>query len=388
MSEPDGSKAMAARATHRRAIALWLYALAALVVVMIVVGGATRLTDSGLSIVEWRPVTGAIPPLSENDWIVEFGKYQTSSEYQIVNQGMTLDQFKQIYWWEWIHRMLGRIIGAAFLLPFLFFLWRGWIEKGLGLSLAGIFALGAAQAGIGWWMVASGLVGRVDVAHERLAIHLTMACLILSAIVATARGIGRASRPDPVSGRLALGAGAILAVLFVQIALGGLVAGLKAGLVYDTWPLIDGAFVPAREKLLFLDPAWTNFFDNHLTVQFVHRMTAYLLVGLVVLHALDCIRRGPRASRLGATLLATIVVCQAAIGIVTLLWHVPLNLALIHQATAVLALVVATVHFGDLRAASSRSAADRAPRPVAFGASHRPMANRLSIVHQTKGSVP
>jgi cytochrome c oxidase assembly protein subunit 15 len=387
MFQPDGQKVMSARVFHRRVITLWLYFVAALVVVMIVVGGATRLTDSGLSIVEWRPVTGAIPPLNENDWIVEFGKYQTSSEYQIVNQGMTLDQFKQIYWWEWIHRFLGRIIGAAFLLPFLFFLWRGWIEKGLGLGLGAIFAVGAAQAGIGWWMVASGLVGRVDVAHERLAIHLTMACLILSAIVATARGIGRAPPPGPLPRRLALEAGGILAVLFVQIALGGLVAGLKAGLVYDTWPLIDGAFVPPREKLLFLDPAWTNLLDNHLTVQFMHRMTAYLLVGLVVLHAVDCNRRGSRASRLGAALLAAIVVCQAAIGIVTLLWHVPLDLALIHQATAVLALVVATVHFSDLRA-TSRSAADRAAWPVAFGASHRPMTNRLSMVHQTKGSVP
>jgi cytochrome c oxidase assembly protein subunit 15 len=343
---------MSARAPCRRAVQLWLYAVAALVVVIIVVGGATRLTDSGLSIVEWRPVTGAVPPLSENDWIVEFGKYQTSSEYQIVNQGMTLDQFKQIYWWEWIHRMLGRIIGAAFLLPFLFFLWRGWIEKRLGLSLGAIFAVGALQAAIGWWMVASGLVGRVDVAHERLAIHLTMACLILSAIVATARGIGRVSRPGYLSSRLAFGAGGILAVLFVQIALGGLVAGLKAGLVYDTWPLIDGAFVPAREKLFFLDPAWTNLLDNHLTVQFMHRMTAYCLIALVLIHALDCIRCGSREPRLGAALLAAIVVCQAAIGIVTLLWHVPLNLALIHQATAVLALLVATVHFSDLCAAS------------------------------------
>jgi heme a synthase len=352
MSEP---------ANHRWAIKLWLYTVAALVVVMIVVGGATRLTDSGLSIVEWRPVTGAIPPLSEHDWVVEFRKYQTSSEYQIVNQGMTLDQFKKIYWWEWGHRMPGRVIGAAFLLPFLFFLWRGWIGRRLGLSLGAIFAVGAAQTAIGWWMVASGLVGRVDVAHERLAIHLTMACLILCAIVSTARGMTRVPRLDPFASRLALEAGGILAVLFVQIALGGLVAGLKAGLVYGTWPLIDGAFIPAREKLLFLEPAWTNILDNHLTVQFMHRMTAYLLIGLVLVHAFDCIRRGSRASRFGATLLAAIVVCQAAVGIVTLLWHVPLDLALMHQATAVLALVVATVHLSDLRAAS-QLAADRAAR--------------------------
>jgi cytochrome c oxidase assembly protein subunit 15 len=379
---------MSARASHRRAIQLWLYAVAALVVLMIVVGGATRLTDSGLSIVEWRPITGAIPPLSENDWIAEFGKYRTSSEYQIVNQGMTLEQFKQIYWWEWIHRLLGRIIGAAFLLPFLFFLWRGWIEKPLGLSLGAIFAVGAVQAAVGWWMVASGLVGRVDVAHERLAIHLTMACLILSAIVATARGIDRALPVEPVPRRLAMEAGGILAVLLVQIALGGLVAGLKAGLIYHTWPLIDGALIPAREKLLFLDPAWANIFDNHLAVQFMHRMTAYFLTGLVLIHTFNCIRGGSRESRLGAMLLAVIVVSQAAIGIITLLWHVPLSLALIHQATAVLALVVATGHFSDLRAASL-SVPDRAPRPEAFGAAHAgAMANNLSIVHQTKGNIP
>jgi cytochrome c oxidase assembly protein subunit 15 len=364
---------MNAQAPHRRAIQLWLYTVVALIVLMIVVGGATRLTDSGLSIVEWRPVTGAIPPLSENDWMVEFGKYRTSSEYQIVNQGMTLDQFKQIYWWEWIHRLLGRVIGAAFLLPFLFFLSRGWIERRLGFWLGVIFAVGALQAAIGWWMVASGLVGRVDVAHERLAIHLTMACVILSAIVATARGIGRASRPASSSPRLALEAGGILAILFVQIALGGLVAGLKAGLIYDTWPLIDGVFIPAREKLLFLDPAWTNIFDNHLTVQFTHRMTAYLLIGLVLFHAFDCIRCGAREARRNATLLAAIVVCQAVIGIVTLLWHVPLNLALIHQATAVLALLVATVHFSDLRAASM---ADRVPVQA------RSMTSRLSLARR------
>jgi cytochrome c oxidase assembly protein subunit 15 len=379
---------MTTGASHRRTIRLWLYAVAALIVVMVVVGGATRLTDSGLSIVDWRPVTGAIPPLSEADWIEEFSKYRTSSEYQIVNRGMTLDQFKQIYWWEWIHRLLGRVIGAVFLLPFLFFLWRGWIDGTLGIRLGVIFAFGALQGAIGWWMVASGLVGRVDVAHERLAIHLTMACLILSAVVATARGIGRALPLKPVPRHLALEAGAILGILFVQIALGGLVAGLKAGLIYDTWPLIDDAFIPAREKLLFLDPAWTNIFDNHLTVQFMHRMTAYLLVGLVIVHAFDCIRRGTRELRMGAVLLAAVVLSQAAIGIVTLLWHVPLGLALIHQATAVLALVLATVQFSNLKAAS-RSAPDLASRPAAFyvipsGA----MANNLSIVHRTKGGIP
>src|SRR5262245_55779326 len=174
---------------RRRAISLWLTAVAVLVVAMVTVGGATRLTDSGLSIVEWRPVTGTVPPLSQADWAVEFDKYKTSSEYALVNRGMTLDAFKRIYWWEWAHRLLGRVIGAVFLLPLLVFLFKGWIEPRFKWRLWLIFGLGALQGAIGWWMVASGLVGRVDVAQERLAVHLTMACLILVALVWTARSV-------------------------------------------------------------------------------------------------------------------------------------------------------------------------------------------------------
>ena len=162
---------------------------------MVMVGGATRLTNSGLSIVEWRPVTGALPPFSEQAWMVEFDKYKTSSEYELVNKGMTLNQFKRIYWWEWGHRLLGRVIGAAFLLPLLFFQLRGWVEPGLKGRLWFVFALGALQGAIGWWMVASGLVGRVDVAQERLAIHLTTACVILVAVIWTARSIAPANVP-------------------------------------------------------------------------------------------------------------------------------------------------------------------------------------------------
>jgi cytochrome c oxidase assembly protein subunit 15 len=180
---------------HRRAIRLWLYGVAVLVVLMVMVGGATRLTDSGLSIVEWRPVTGALPPFREQAWMVEFDKYKTSSEYELVNKGMTLNQFKRIYWWEWGHRLLGRVIGAAFLLPLLFFQLRGWVEPGLKGRLWFVFALGALQGAIGWWMVASGLVGRVDVAQERLAIHLTTACVILVAVIWTARSIAPANVP-------------------------------------------------------------------------------------------------------------------------------------------------------------------------------------------------
>jgi cytochrome c oxidase assembly protein subunit 15 len=354
----------AAASAHRRAIRLWLNSIAALLVVMVMVGGATRLTDSGLSIVEWRPVTGVLPPVSESAWIVEFEKYKTSSEYELANKGMTLNEFKRIYWWEWAHRLLGRLIGAAFLLPLLFFQLRGWIEPRLRWRLWLIFALGALQGAIGWWMVASGLVGRVDVAQERLAIHLTMACLILIAVIWTSLRLS----PAPAAGRMARSprrlaptAAAILLLVVAQIALGGLVAGLKAGLIYDTWPLIDGAFIPGREHLFFLQPAWTNLIDNHLTVQFDHRMVAYLLVGLAALHAADCAYQDDARCRASAVALAFVLLLQAVLGILTLLLHVPILLALTHQAVAMAALILATVHAANLRSRAI-SLADGKPR--------------------------
>jgi len=351
---------------HRRAIRLWLNAIAALLVLMVMVGGATRLTDSGLSIVEWRPVTGVLPPVGQSAWMLEFEKYKTSSEYELANKGMTLEEFKRIYWWEWAHRLLGRLIGAAFLLPLLFFQLRGFIEPGLKWRLWLIFALGALQGAIGWWMVASGLVGRVDVAQERLAIHLTTACLILIAVVWTSRDLARrpAAAAAPLTRiprRLASTAVAILALLVAQIALGGLVAGLKAGLIYDTWPLIDGAFIPSREHLLFLQPAWTNLTDNHLTVQFIHRMLAYLLLALAALHAMDCAYHGHGSCRGSAIALLLVLMLQATLGILTLLLHVPIMLALMHQLVAILALITATVHASNLLARRTPAANEKRP---------------------------
>jgi cytochrome c oxidase assembly protein subunit 15 len=351
---------------HRRAIRLWLNAIAALLVLMVMVGGATRLTDSGLSIVEWRPVTGVLPPVGESAWMMEFEKYKTSSEYELANKGMTLDEFKRIYWWEWVHRLLGRLIGAAFLLPLLFFQLRGFIEPGLKWRLWLNFALGALQGAIGWWMVASGLVGRVDVAQERLAIHLTTACLILIAVVWTARDLARkpAAAADPLTRRprrLVPTAVAILMLLVAQIALGGLVAGLKAGLIYDTWPLIDGAFIPSREHLLFLQPAWTNLTDNHLTVQFVHRMLAYLLLALAALHAVDCAYHDRGSCRASAVALLLVLLLQAILGILTLLLHVAILLALMHQLVAILALITATVHASNLLARRAAAADEKQP---------------------------
>lgn len=329
---------------RRRAIRLWLLALAGLVFAIVLVGGATRMTGSGLSITEWRPVTGALPPLSEAHWLAEFEKYRAIPQYQQVNRGMSLGEFKTIYWWEWSHRLLGRAIGAAFLLPFLWFLWHGWIGPGLRGRLWAIFGLGALQGAVGWWMVASGLTERVNVAHERLAFHLTLACIIFAAIVWTALRLG--NRTDiEAPGRIRGTAIVLLALVFLQVVFGALVAGLRGGLIYNTWPLIDGALVPAAERLWFLSPAWVNLFDNVLTVQFVHRLLAYVLFALSLLHAADVartLRGGPALT--WALALASAVTLQAGVGIVTLLHGAPLGLGLLHQGMAVVVLTAAVVH--------------------------------------------
>ena len=209
---------------HTRAVRLWLYAVAALVLAMVLVGGVTRLTESGLSITEWKPVMGVVPPLSQEAWQAAFEKYQAIPQYREMNSGMSLEAFKTIYWWEWTHRLLGRVIGAAFLLPFLFFLWRGWVAPSLRPRLWFIFGLGALQGAVGWWMVASGLAERVDVSQYRLATHLLLACLIYVAIIFTARRIDeRAAPPQPVPSRIRAGAIALVVLVLAQIYLGALV---------------------------------------------------------------------------------------------------------------------------------------------------------------------
>jgi heme a synthase len=329
---------------RRRAIRLWLLLVAALIVAMVLIGGATRLTESGLSIVEWKPVTGTLPPLSEAAWQAEFGKYQAIPQYQQVNRAMTLNEFKTIFWWEWTHRLMGRLIAVVFLLPFLFFLWKGWVEPGLRARLWAIFGLGALQGAIGWWMVASGLTERVNVSQYRLAVHLTLACVIFAAVLWTAQRLVPRAALD-VPRRIRLGAFVLLALVFVQIYLGALVAGLRAGLVYNTWPLIDGALVPDAARLWFEQPLWRNFFENALTVQFMHRMTAYVLLVVAVLHAIDVARtlRGGRALT-GALVLAAAVAIQAALGILTLVHQVPIGLGLMHQGMAMVVLTIAVIH--------------------------------------------
>ncbi|MBR1198886.1 COX15/CtaA family protein [Bradyrhizobium sp. AUGA SZCCT0240] len=324
-----------------RAVRWWLFAVAALIAIMVLVGGATRLTESGLSIVEWKPVTGTLPPLTDAQWAQAFEGYKTIPQYRELNAGMSLAEFKTIFWWEWSHRLLGRVIGAVYLLPFLFFLWRGMLGTELKRRLWVIFGLGALQGAVGWWMVASGLTQRVEVSQYRLAAHLMLALVIFAAIVWTLLRL--ADRPQPAaSSRLKITGVALLALTFVQIYFGALVAGLRAGRVYNTWPQIDGAFIPSSARLFFEEPWWRNLFDNTLTVQFEHRMTAYALLALAVLHAIDAVasRAGPAVVR-GAWWLVAAIVVQAVLGILTLLHQVPIDLALAHQAVAMVVLTLA-----------------------------------------------
>jgi heme a synthase len=330
-----------------RAIRLWLYAVAAMVLAIVLVGGATRLTESGLSITEWKPVMGVLPPLTPAQWQSEFEKYQAIPQYRELNSRMSLDAFKTIYWWEWTHRLIARSIGMVFLLPFLWFWWRGWIGRGLRNRLWLIFGLGALQGAVGWWMVASGLAGRIEVSQYRLATHLVLACLIYIALLWTARRFDQ--RPQmaklPASARFRFGAVALLVLVLAQLYLGAIVAGLRAGRIYNTWPLIDGAFIPDPARLFFSTPLWRNFFENTLTAQFDHRMLAYVIWIVAVFHAFGALRarkRGPVVA--GAVLLAVAVTLQAALGIWTLLMVAPLSLALLHQAMAMIVLTIATVH--------------------------------------------
>jgi cytochrome c oxidase assembly protein subunit 15 len=329
---------------HAHAIRLWLYAVAALVLAMVLVGGATRLTESGLSITEWQPVMGVLPPLSEAQWQAEFAKYQAIPQYKALNQGMSLDAFKEIFWWEWTHRLLGRVIGAAFLLPFLWFLWRGWVGPGLRGRLWFIFGLGALQGAVGWWMVASGLTQRTEVSQYRLATHLVLACVIYVAMIWTAQRLGE--KPvAPLPARIRFSAFGLLVLVLAQIYLGAIVAGLRAGYVYNTWPLIDGTFIPDAARLFLNEPLWRNLFENTLTAQFDHRMLAYAIFVCALLHAFDVARTVKQGWVLtSASVLAIAVTLQAALGIATLLQRVPISLALMHQSMAMLVLTVATTH--------------------------------------------
>ena len=329
---------------NRRAVRIWLWVVIVSLFALVLVGGATRLTDSGLSITEWKPIHGVIPPLSAAEWDEEFRLYQQIPEYEQVNAGMTVDEFKRIFWWEWAHRLLARSIGLIFALP-LAVLWAtGRIERRLRLPLVGILALGGFQGFIGWWMVSSGLAERVDVSQYRLAAHLMTACLIFSSCVWVMRSISphtEAAEPQAASRRFALGM--VLAVLF-QIYLGALVAGLDAGYAYNTWPLMDGAIIPG--DLFIQQPWWINLFENPKTVQFIHRLGAYTVLILALIHMISALRELPGTTHARrAVVLFGLVCLQAVIGILALVSQVQLHTALAHQGMALIVLGFAIAHW-------------------------------------------
>ena len=309
----------------------WLALIAFMVLGIVVVGGATRLTGSGLSITEWQPILGAMPPWSEADWQAAYEKYQTSSQFKLQNSAMTLSEFHFIYWWEWSHRLLARTIGAVALLPFLYFAARKMLPKGQWPRYVVLMALGGLQGLLGWYMVKSGLDQRVAVSQYWLAAHLICASTIFAFACWLQFSVNRKHQW--------FGSGAevlaliVLLLVFLQLTAGAFVAGLGAGQGYNTWPLMDGSLVP--QGLSVMEPWWKNLFENALTVQFDHRMLAYFIFALVLVNLFA-------APEISALLLFCAVSSQVTLGVMTLLWHVPLSLALLHQAGAMIVLLAAT----------------------------------------------
>jgi cytochrome c oxidase assembly protein subunit 15 len=334
-----------------RSVAIWLWTVAVLVFAMVVVGGVTRLTGSGLSITEWKPIMGALPPMNAADWNDAFEKYRAIPQYQQVNAGMTLGEFQGIFFWEWFHRLLGRLIGVAFALPFVVFLAMRSLPRRLIVRCAVLLGLGGLQGLIGWWMVTSGLSERVDVAPERLATHLGLALLIFMGLIWTGLEAwnGEDHNRHPVG--WSRGAAILLGAVFLQCLLGGLVAGAKAGFVYTDWPLMNGAFFPPADW----DRGALAFLHDQALVQFNHRIVAYaLLVGGTV-YAVQAWRwRLAEGLGLSAFVVAAVLWLQAALGVVTLINAVPLWLGALHQAGAALVLASATVNLWLVRRSQAR----------------------------------
>jgi heme a synthase len=317
----------------RRAVAAWLFICCALVFAMVVVGGVTRLTHSGLSIVEWQPLVGAIPPLNAADWEALFAKYRLTPEFRLSNHDMTLEGFNAIFWWEYSHRLLGRVVGAVFLIPFLYFLWRRALPRATAWKLAGIFALGGLQGALGWYMVKSGLVDDPRVSSVRLAAHLGLAFLIYAGILWIA--LGMSQQRAAARAATATLARLLATLVFVMVLSGALVAGIRAGLSYNTFPLMNGHWIPP--EVLILEPWWKNFVYNMATVQLVHRALA-LVIAIVAVVAWWRVRADPaatRSARAWSALLLAAIALQLAAGISTLLLRVPIPLAALHQAGAV-----------------------------------------------------
>ena len=318
-----------------RGVGLWLFAIAAMIGLMVIVGGLTRLTGSGLSITEWQPVTGVIPPLGDAAWRDEFAKYQGTPQYELLNRGMGLAGFRAIYWWEWTHRLLGRLLGIVFLVPFLVFLKQHRIDRGIAVRLGMIFLLGAAQGALGWWMVQSGLTGaRVAVSQYRLAAHLGLAMILFGYVFWTALEIVGARRTSvEVASRVRSFAVALAGLVFVQIILGAFMAGLDAGRAFSSWPTYAGAWVPPG--LYDLSPWWINHFENHALVHFQHRTVGYVVAVMVVWLYITLRRAGAdRPLRIAGIHAVVLTAAQVALGVFTVVSMVALPLAALHQLCA------------------------------------------------------
>jgi len=330
------------RSDRSRPVAIWLFAVAALVFAMVVVGGATRLTDSGLSITEWKPIMGALPPMSEAAWQANFALYKQIPQYRLVNAGMTLEAYKTIFWWEWGHRLLGRVVGAAFAIPFVFFLIRRMIPRRLIWRCAVMLGLGGLQGAIGWWMVSSGLSERVSVAPERLMTHLGLALTLFVLLIWTGldawAGAPRIEQQSAWRGW----ALAFLGFVFFQCLLGALVAGNDAGLVYSDWPLMNGALLP---DAYWGKSLWSTLAHSQGAVQLHHRLVAYglFVAALCLAFMARRSRHLPGEAKVLAFGVAGIVTLQAGLGIWTLMAHVPVSLGVLHQAGAAVLLGAAAM---------------------------------------------
>ena len=341
---------LAPYANHDRQIAAWLIVCASVIFGMIILGGVTRLTNSGLSMVEWRPLMGVVPPMSEAAWQEVFEKYKQFPEYQKINKGMSLAAFKEIFMYEYLHRVLGRIIGVLFFFPMVYFALKKKVKPGLMPKLWALFILGGCQGLLGWYMVKSGLVDRPDVSQYRLTSHLGLAVLIYAYMLWLIFDLlfPRGAAVGAVADLRKWGIG-LAGLIFLMILSGGLVAGTNAGFAYNTWPLMGTSFIPAG--LYSYDPAWLSAFEDITTIQFNHRMFAYLLVGLVGVFCFKVIRNaGAGRARLGAMLLLAALTLQVVLGIATLLMHVPVSLGAAHQGGAVLLLSAAIFAAHSLKA--------------------------------------
>lgn len=330
-----------------RPVRIWLYTMAALVLAMVMVGGMTRLMGSGLSITTWRPISGIIPPLTEADWLAEFAGYKLIPQYEVFNHWMTLEDFKGIFWWEWGHRFLGRILGFVFAIPFLIFLAQRRLTRDMVLPLAGLFVLGGFQGFLGWWMVSSGLTELTSVSQYRLAAHLSAALMLLLALVWVARRMRPQETVGEVTGGNIWSTAVLLIMLVVQVAAGAFVAGIDAGMGYNTWPLMEGKFIP--DGLGAHDPAWLSIFEHGMTVQFNHRMLAYLItIVTFVMLVLQMRRAGLGGVHRWLGVIAVLVVAQVCLGIATLLSMINIDLAVGHQGLAFILAASICAYLADM----------------------------------------